>query len=166
MSTSSKAKIFYHDIGDYLSREEKLEKVKDFSSVANVPWQQLTPNEKHDWINQRDGVFDSLILIGDKDDKTNDRTFFYPVYSRGLATTRDCWCYNSSLKNLRENMERATNFYNQQRKAFLDGLIKDFDMNPTKISWSTDVINSARKNEEITQDKEGFCTDTLYRPFF
>ena len=48
-------------------------KIKDFNSVSNIPWQQLTPNEKHDWINQRDGVFDSLIMLGNNKDGKEDK---------------------------------------------------------------------------------------------
>jgi predicted helicase len=37
----SKAKIYYHDIGDYLNRGDKLAIVKEFKSVANpeMKWQ-------------------------------------------------------------------------------------------------------------------------------
>ncbi|MBO4698551.1 hypothetical protein J5690_02940 [bacterium] len=166
MSTSkSKAKIFYHDIGDYLSREEKLKKVKDFNSVSNVPWQQLTPNEKHDWINQRDGVFDSLILIGDKDDKTNDRTFFYPVYSCGLKTQRDTWCYNSSKQYLSDNIEKSIAFYNKQRELLIQGKIDSVQYDSTKFSWTRATLNDVEKNREYNF-KDGNLVNGIYRPFF
>src|SRR5574344_627100 len=60
-----KAVIHYHDIGDYLTREQKLKMVKDFRSISSqkVEWQIITPNEKADWINQRDGLFDNLIPL-------------------------------------------------------------------------------------------------------
>jgi len=35
----TKAKILYHDIGDYLSREEKLAIIKKNRSIANMQWQ-------------------------------------------------------------------------------------------------------------------------------
>ena len=44
----SKARIYYHDIGDYLSREEKLATLKKYGSVDNIPWETLTPNEHGD----------------------------------------------------------------------------------------------------------------------
>lgn len=91
---SGKATIHYHDIGDYLTREQKLKMVKDFHSLRSIKWDVIEPTDKHDWINQRDGVFDSLIIIGDKDHRDNKQTFFVPCYSRGLATARDAWCYN------------------------------------------------------------------------
>ena len=86
-----KAIIHYHDIGDYLTREQKLKMVKEFRSISSqkLDWQIITPNEKADWINQRDGMFDSLIPIGDKKYKNNTQTFFVPYYSSGLKTNRD-----------------------------------------------------------------------------
>jgi len=43
-------KLFYHDIGDYLSREEKLQIVQELGSVQNVDWQELQPNDEGDWV--------------------------------------------------------------------------------------------------------------------
>ena len=59
---SDKCQIFYHDIGDYLSREEKLHKITQAQSYRGLDWTLITPNDKHDWINQRDGLFDTLML--------------------------------------------------------------------------------------------------------
>jgi len=61
--------LHYHDIGDYLSREEKLVIIKGFGSVGGTPWRRITPNEKHDWTNQRDESFEAFIPIGDRDAK-------------------------------------------------------------------------------------------------
>ena len=53
-----KATIYYHDIGDYLSREQKLKKISEFDSVdsSKLQWEIVAPNEKGDWINQRGGL--------------------------------------------------------------------------------------------------------------
>ena len=76
----SKAKIYYYDIGDYLSREEKLAIIQQFGSVENMEsqWQILQPNEHGDWLNLRDDAFGEFIPIGDKDDK-NSQAFFNQI---------------------------------------------------------------------------------------
>ena len=56
-----KAKIYYYDIGDYLSREEKLKIIKDFKSMSNLPLKVLKPNEHGDWINKRNDAFETFI---------------------------------------------------------------------------------------------------------
>ena len=34
----NKVKIHYYDIGDYLSREDKLRIIREFGSVERIPW--------------------------------------------------------------------------------------------------------------------------------
>ena len=46
------AAIHYYDIGDYLSREQKLEVVGK-AQFDEIEWTEVTPNEHGDWINQR-----------------------------------------------------------------------------------------------------------------
>ena len=58
--------VFYHDIGDYLSRRKKLDRISDLDSVANISWEKITPNAKCDWINKRDPAFDKFIPLGNK----------------------------------------------------------------------------------------------------
>lgn len=61
-----KCEINYHDIGNYLSREDKLKKIVEFDSIMNIEWQKLKPNDSHDRINHRDPLFDNFIPVGDK----------------------------------------------------------------------------------------------------
>jgi predicted helicase len=69
----------YHDIGDYLSREEKLAIIEEFGSTANIEWQQLVPNSAGDWINQRDPAFEKFIPLGDKEGA--DAHAIFGIYS-------------------------------------------------------------------------------------
>lgn len=74
-----KAKIHYHDIGDYLTREQKLRIVKELQSINSVHWAEILPNEKNDWINIRDGLFDTMLLLGDKDNKKTIKHSFLRI---------------------------------------------------------------------------------------
>ncbi|MFM6073441.1 MAG: damage-inducible protein, partial [Dolichospermum sp.] len=40
-------KLFYHDIGDYLSQKEKLDIIKGFGDVSTIQWSEITPNENY-----------------------------------------------------------------------------------------------------------------------
>ena len=51
------ATIRYHDIGDYLTREQKLHLVED-ATLDNLEWNAITPNVEGDWIAQRDLRFE------------------------------------------------------------------------------------------------------------
>ena len=41
----AQAEIFYHDIGDYLSREAKLQKIRE-NSLESLDWQKHHPQQK------------------------------------------------------------------------------------------------------------------------
>lgn len=173
-ATAGPATIYYYDIGDYLNREEKLDIVKKFGSIESMEdqWQVLQPNEHGDWINQRDDAFGAFLAIGDKDDKQS-KTYFNPFYSRGLATDRDAWCYNSKQKKLTENITSFINFYNSQRVSFFEKRkiapeikIEDFvDFDSSKITWTRSLKNDFGKNKEI-KFNEKCLFPSLYRPFF
>lgn len=169
-----KAQIHYYDIGDYLTREQKLEKLHSFRSVQsqNITWQKIIPNEKADWINQRDNLFDEYIYIGDKDSKDNIQTFFVPFYSCGLKTNRDNWCYSFSQNNLEKNIKNTIEFYNKNRENYYkqkhispDIVLKNFvDYDPEKGTWNREILKYCEKNVQISFDKT--CVRlSLYRPF-
>jgi predicted helicase len=165
--------LFYHDIGDYLNREEKLKIISDFGSIKGLQWNQLTPNSSQDWINQRDPAFDNFIPVGDKDNKTAKMLF--RVYSIGLKTNRDPWAYNFSKRNLSENMQRMIKFFNEQSNAFkalsarnksnkkldVDSFI---DNDPKKISWSGNLKNDLEKYV-VHEFEEESLFKGMYRPF-
>lgn len=160
-----KAFINYHDIGDYLSREEKLSIIVKKRSALNpaMNWQQLHPNEHGDWLNQRNDVFSSFIPLGDKDNKENKQTFFVPFYSRGLATARDAWCYNASKIKLTENIKHTITFYNslvqsKKEKRLLPGI------SGRDISMTRAFQSDLEKEREKTFHNDAICT-ALYRPF-
>ncbi|WP_347022480.1 DEAD/DEAH box helicase [Bacteroides ovatus] len=168
-----KAVIHYHDIGDYLTREQKLKMVKEFRSIAShkLDWQIIIPNDKADWINQRDGVFDSLIPLSDKN-KDNKNVIFHG-FTRGIVTSRDAWCYNCSQQILEENTIRSIDFYNNEVERFLKAkdenhnlVAKDFiNYDSTKFAW-----DRAQKERDVSKGKhykfeKSSIRLSLYRPF-
>lgn len=167
-----KAVIRYHDIGDYLTREQKLQMLRDFRSIHNIDWTIIEPTDRYDWINQRDGLFDSLILIGDKDHKDNKQTFFVPCYSRGLATARDAWCYNYNKETIYSKIEEAFDFYNEQRLLYIDKRSSDSSllpkdvvrMSPTSVSWNRGLLNDCKQNKVLSFKPNRIQLST-YRPY-
>ncbi len=164
-TVKGKAQIHYHDIGDYLSREEKLERIKKFASVMSPEMQlsSITPNEENDWLNQRDGVFDTFIPIGDKDNK-DGKTIFVPYYSRGCASARDAWVYNFSKEALTRNISSMIDFYNGQIQTLHTNPEQKFDFDSTKISWSDTLKQRAAKGLPL-EFKSSLIATAMYRPF-
>ena len=165
-----KAEIYYHDIGDYLTREEKLERIKNFRSVNGVDWKTLEPNEKNDWINVRDGVFDSLLpLLPDKKFNTNNNSLFSTNYI-GVCTNRDSWAYNFSLSDLKSNVFRMMDFYNSEIDRFENyGAGKDIEdfvnFDSKNISWTAQLKIKARKGFRFMYREKETLRISMYRPF-
>lgn len=169
--------IHFHDIGDYLSREDKLEKIAAYASVAGITaaggWQAITPDAHGDWLKQRDDGFGEFVVLGDK--KTDGLRLF-DNFSLGVVTNRDAWCYNASKSGVSANMTRMIAFYNSEsarfkevhghldktaRDAAVDGFI---DTDPAQISWTRSLKAELSKGRQFTFEPASLIP-SLYRPF-
>lgn len=158
-----KAVIHYHDIGDYLSREQKLDIIRKAHSIATLQMDTLHPNAHGDWINHRNDSFNGYIPIGDKEDKKAN-AFFESIYARGLGTSRDVWVYNSSNKELQATITKMLNAYNRQREKLALGEIDDVQYDTEDISWNASLIKDARNNK-LCFIEDGSFVVGAYRPF-
>ena len=168
-------KIYFHDIGDYLTRDQKLETVSEFGSIAGISqkddWQSIQPDAFGDWLNQRDPNFDTYISLGDKKDKTSDAVF--ENYSSGIKTNRDAWCYNFSENKLESQMRGMIAQYNEDvvnaKQKHPGGGSDDIADNlmtydATKISWNRSLRNDFMKLKAHEYEPSSLYQG-LYRPF-
>lgn len=174
--------VRYYDIGDYLSRTDKLNIISQFESIKNIPWKYLTPNDNNDWLNQRNPNFMNFIALGDK--KKREKVSVYSDnYALGLNTSRDAWVYNYNADSVCNNTNAMIRFYNSERERcqklydeYIDKekitpspkLLETFMRNTMsndarKISWSSSLIPRFLRNESIDDTKE--IRLVMYRPF-
>ncbi|MGN6127568.1 MAG: DEAD/DEAH box helicase [Humibacter sp.] len=166
---TGRGNVYYHDIGDYLTREQKLAIVAD-SSSDSIDWTTITPNDAGDWLNQRSESFSAYQPIGDKSPGA-----LFGLYSGGLKTNRDSWLYNFSRETVRRNVERMVAFYNGQMNAYtahveqagsagpssVDAFI---DTDPKKFSWNrADKSRLARRRMYAVREQAARVS--AYRPF-
>ena len=118
----SGADIRYYDIGDYLSREQKLMAIAE-AQLDELEWTDITPNEQGDWINQRSEAYLNLrpVAVIQSEDSIPSLTPLFQQSSLGAATNRDAWVFNSSEKKLRGLVEGQVAFYNEQVEALQNG---------------------------------------------
>ncbi|MCO6521488.1 MAG: DEAD/DEAH box helicase [Snodgrassella sp.] len=165
-------KIYFHDIGDYLTREQKLEKIAELASINGITaingWQRIIPDQHNDWLNQRDNSFNNYISLGNKKDKKAIAIF--NNYSNGVKTNRDAWVYNASKRKLIDNVQKSINFYNDEVNRYLA-----MPMKPTKVEdfirfdsnfFSWDIANKRdlEKGKMYIFNKLDI-NYSLYRPF-
>ncbi len=176
--------IHYYDIGDYLKREEKLNRLANFTDLDAIPFETITPNNKGDWINQRDDAFDKLIPL--KRDKTLKNPSVFDINSNGVTSGRDPWVYNFSKDALTQNVQKCIDTYNADLKRFnacfreafksrtkgvkSDKLHKQLNdkeitTDKTKIAWTGDLKNHLIKNKNLQESHEKCIRLALYRPF-
>ena len=170
-----RGQIYFHDIGDYLTREQKLETIAELGSIGGITeqqgWREIVPDEFNDWLNQRDPNFDNYISLGDKKDK--DALVVFENYSNGVKTNRDAWVYNYSIAELERNMKNTIGFYNlevdkinlqypnQEKNIDLTGVV---DTDDTKISWTVNLQNDLKRRKK-SEYKNDYIMNALYRPF-
>ena len=174
---AKRGQIYFHDIGDYLSREQKLEQIATFGSIDGIEnwqgWRIIEPDAHGDWTKQRDGSFTSHIAIGSK---KGDATAIFENFSLGVVTNRDPWCFSASKGSVGANVERLFAFFNGERarltkahpnatKKQREELIDKFiDTDPTKISWTRALKQDLAKDKPIAFD-ESRLGSAVYRPF-
>ena len=169
-ATHDGCSIHYRDIGDYLTREEKLEALREARSISGFSdWQTITPNKYHDWVGQRSKVFQKFIPLGTKEAKAGraDNAIFV-LYSRGYGTGRDAYIYNFSRDACTENARRMTSDYL--------AAISKLEGNPeltvdevtlqhnSHIKWGGD-LKKRLESKRRTAFEENYIRKVMYRPF-
>ena len=161
--------IRYRDIGDYLSRQDKLRIIRETGSIEHLDLTMIRPNDAGDWLNQRDETFSSFVPIGSKN---ADEATLFAVYSGGLKSNRDAWVYNFSRDQVAANMcsmiefyERELSRYEVARKSGTSTPVGNFvDNDPTRISWD-DSAKSAFAKLKHSHFEANSVRVSIYRPF-
>ncbi|MFW2150676.1 DEAD/DEAH box helicase [Acinetobacter gyllenbergii] len=149
--------IYFHDIGDYLTQEEKLKKISNLESIHGIQeidgWQEIIPDIYNDWLNQRDDSISDFLPLAKE-----ENNIFLNNYI-GISTSRDAWVINYSEKKLAENIKSMIEVYNSHIAD------KNYSNNdPKYISWSSGLKNRLKKGQKIEFNK-GNIRKILYRPF-
>jgi len=180
-SSQENGQIYFCDIGDYLSREQKLKKITEFSSISGIGekalWKNIIPDSNQDWLNQRQDGFDHFLPMGDTKNKNKqENKGIFTNFSLGVVTNRDAWCNNLSCNILLKNIKSLVCFYESQRKEFhqlygelglkqrLEKADEFLDTDPTKISWTHNLKNNVARNHKLIFNSLTVVS-TLYRPF-
>ncbi|WP_430407967.1 type ISP restriction/modification enzyme [Helicobacter pylori] len=176
--------IHYYDIGDYLKREEKLNRLANFTNLDAIAFETIIPNNKGDWINQRNDAFEKLIPL--KRDKTLQNDSIFDINSLGVNSGRDPWVYNFSPNALMHSVQKCIDTYNADLKRFNAHFMEAFKQrakgiksadlykqlnnqeittDKTKIAWTDGLKNNLIKNKNLQESHKDRIRLALYRPF-
>ncbi len=176
--------IHYYEVGDYLKREAKLNLLAGFENLDFVPFKEITPNHKGDWINQRNDDFEKLIPL--KRDKKLQNDSVFDINSGGVVSGRDPWVYNFSPKTLKQSVQNCIDTYNADLKRFNERFREAFKQrtkgikpadrykhlndqeittDKTKISWVQNLKMQLIKGKKLDDFSQEKISVSLYRPF-
>ena len=163
-------RILYHDIGDYLKREEKLAILREAGSIAGISdWREIKPDRHNDWIGKRSEAFQKLYPMGSKAAKAGkaDETVF-KLFSNGYKTGRDAYIYNFSRQACAENVRAMLGDYQgamQIREEHPDYTIdKAVNIHSTNVHWDQALKDNLGRQKEVSYSTNNIWR-TQYRPF-
>ncbi len=175
---ADRANLQYRDIGDYLTRAQKLTQLRTDaeaeSTLDKVPWRAITPNDHGDWINQRSDRFYELPPLCEADDPEN----LFVLRTSGLKTNRDAWNYNSSRTRLMTNLRSMVEFFNAEADRFdrthpgQTGTVKakaqvakdSVDLDESKFSWDRSDFQRVASGKRLVFEERA-VHEATYRPF-
>ncbi len=166
---SDGCRIMYCDVGDYLTRDDKLAFLREAGSVAGVDWRRIAPDSHHDWVGQRDPAFQQFVAMGTKEakaGKADDAVF--KLFSNGYKTSRDAYTYNFSRQVCQKNARAMVGDYMgamQLREArpqeTLDDVARAYSSN---VRWDRELKNNLRRGRATTYSSAR-VSRVQYRPF-
>lgn len=162
---SKKHQIFYKDIGDYLTRNEKLEILSEYKSISNLEWREIIPDENNDWINQRDANYQEFPSLFDR--SSPEDSIFIKQFT-GVYPARDNWIVGFNQKKVIKNAELLIENYNSEleRLSNISDPQKRYasaNKSESFIKWSAKLKTMFKKSRPINND--GRLIQILHRPF-
>ncbi len=181
-AVQSEQRVLYRDIGDYLTRQQKLDALAEaLPGSGDVPpalddldWTAIKPEQA--WRLDQSAVG---ILRGHLPIHARDGPSIFEIRSNGLQTNRDAWNYNSSRAKLDENLERMIEHYNASG-GYVCRRSSRSDRNPASRERKSQGASSTWIPSEFSWDRANFADvargrhyatsdalrlDATYRPF-
>ena len=163
---SDNHELYYHDIGDYLSREDKLGILSEAKSVSGLDWVKIIPDVNNDWINQRDVNYSSYRAMAEEDNS------IFNLKDIGIVTNRDAWVSNFSDKKVSKNVATMIGNYNAEvdklgsitDKINIKNVNNYVTNDETKISWAASLRMAAVRKEKMLFNEDNIIL-SMYRPF-
>lgn len=151
--------IYYNEVGDYLTAQQKLDYISGNQRFKNLEFDRIRPDNNHNWINQTDNDWDTLLPVCTADAKAvkgKATGVIFQLFSNGLKSQRDEWVYDFSKEALVSKMQFFVREYERDRKAQnTDNKLIKYDAELARYI-ERDVV---KKFEENTIVKG------VYRPF-
>ncbi len=161
-------RIYYSRRPELETAEEKLSFLSH-GKLAEVPFEEIRPDRRQNWLNMTDNDFDRLLPLVAKATKTaskpGEERALFKLFSLGVSTSRDDWVYGESEQEVRAKSAYLIEVYNgdldrsQSGHTALDAAELTYDIKWTRAVKS-DLAAGVRYKPE-----QGVIVTSDYRPF-
>ncbi|MGV8882353.1 MAG: DEAD/DEAH box helicase [Rhodoglobus sp.] len=150
--------VHIHDVGDYLTREQKLAVLTKFGRITAVPWVDVPSNDNGDWIGQRSEQFERFRPFGSA----------VNTLSGALKSNRDPWVYGYGRGEVVARVTRMKREFNRQldsaQSAKNAGAHWERENDASKISWSSGLIARLSRGRHLDENSTP-TRIAMYRPY-
>lgn len=170
---------------DFETAKEKLEYLQT-NPLSTIPFDNIVPDNKNNWINIADNNFSELLPLLDKQNKLSktikNKNVLFNKYSNGINTARDEWVYDFDEKELKSKIQYFYEEYNSVLKEWKQH-IKGINIEKYKheelmkmasefvfskeytIKWSGRLFRDKLLKLRKGKFSKEFLKECLYRPF-
>ncbi|MBI3364707.1 MAG: N-6 DNA methylase [Ignavibacteriae bacterium] len=159
-------KIEYMSMPDEWRKQEKWDWFAN-NRMEDIPFDKITPDKNHNWINIADNDFDELIPCVAKDVKSGrNQKAVFELFSNGIITARDEWSYDFEDISLEKKVGFFCKFYDseQDRWRQSDKKIPINDFVNRTIKFGSEIESHLVKGDKLKYEKNSIV-NCLFRPF-
>ena len=141
------------------------------SGVDEVPFESITPDAKHSWLNQSNSDFEKLMPLANRETKlakrVEDERAVFGLYSMGAVTNRDEWVYDFDSDSVSDKVYYFCRTYSNEMRRFnierpvasaLSGWVN------RSIKWTSELESHLVRGDTLSFSEDN-VTRVLYRPF-
>ena len=141
------------------------------ANVDSIAFEDITPDEKGNWLNQSNSDFEKLMPLANRQTKLakriEDEQAVFGLYSLGVVTNRDDWMYDFDEPRLNEKVSLFCSIYKKEMKR-LDleppGTTAIGDWVDRSIKWTSELESHLVRGNSISFERAS-VTSSLFRPY-
>lgn len=152
------ARIFYFRRPEFETAAEKLAFLSD-AVLQQIGFEELTPDNKHNWICIERNDFDNLVPMFDPaagGKRSEQSRAIFARFSMGIQPKCDDWIYDKNRSNLRKKMESFTTAFNKA--------VSKMEFPNNELKWHRELVKLAKKGVSLDFDPRRIVR-SLYRPY-
>ncbi|MCK5716606.1 MAG: hypothetical protein KAH77_03885, partial [Thiomargarita sp.] len=139
------------------------------TKFQDIDFERIIPDKNYNWLNIPDNDFEDLLPLANKTTKLaklpKEEHAVFKLFSLGVATNRDEWVYDYSVKDLKKKVTYLIDIYHievdKHHKATTSNIS---ELLGSVIKWTRAVKNDLLKGKRYEFDNS-LMIKSFYRPF-